>query len=246
MRRVARALPSHNRSNSDRNGSGRRASVAAHIGRRAIAPAATLSHAARCEKLLDQRASFRRHDEDFVARNGALRAKDDVVAFYRRACGAHDLAKAPPQTIAVDRVGNRLGADHVANSPGRMQSRRCDQLEKATIDPATRAEERFECAGAAKAIATAAASAQSSNRSDGQPRAALGAARREHLAPADRLHAAPKSMLSCAAKLRGLKCAFHGSSVITCSKGSAPNGVGHRSQAPYRPMAAEKPYIRAR
>src|SRR5207237_10160684 len=52
--------------------------------------------------------------------------------------------------------------------------------------------------------------AQAWNRSDAEPRAAFGAARCEHFAPADCLHAATESVLAGAAKLRGLKCAFHG------------------------------------
>ena len=121
---------------------------------------------------------------------------------------------AAAQAIAVDGARNRLAPNHVANPPGSAFGRRGDQLEEATIEPATRTKDRFECLRAAKPIPTAAAGAQASNRSDAKPRAALGPTRREHLASADRLHAASKAVLACAAKLRGLKCAFHGSGVI--------------------------------
>jgi hypothetical protein len=204
-----------------------------------------LSHVAHAEKLPDQRAAFGGSGRNFAARDGALHAKNDVVALNRGSRGPYDFAEAPAQTIAIDGAGNRLAADHVANPPGSTFGRRGDQLEEATIDPATRTKDGFECFRAAKPIQTAGAGAQASNRSDGKPRAALGPTRREHLASADRLHAASKAVLACAAKLRGLKCAFHGSGVIIRWKSSAASewpGVA----AWARRAAAEKPYIRAR
>ena len=71
-------------------------------------------------------------------------------------------AELPPpsaQPIAVDRARDRLGADHVADPPRRPLRRCCDQLKKAPIDSTARAKNRFECAGAAKAIQAAAANA---------------------------------------------------------------------------------------
>ena len=145
-------------------------------------------------------------------------------------------ADASVDIIRQERAGDVLRASF---------GRRGDQLEEATIEPATRTKDRFECLRAAKPIPTAAAGAQASNRSDAKPRSALGPTRREHLASADRLHAASKAVLAGAAKLRGLKCAFHGSGVIICWRGSAASEwPGEAAWA--REMAAEKPYIRAR
>ena len=100
-----------------------------------------------------------------------------------------------------------------------MHSRRGDQLEKAAIDSTTRAENGFESSGAAESIAAAAGRAQATNRLDGEPRAAFGAACGEDLTSADRLHAASKTVVSGAAKLGRLKCAFHGCGLISSANG---------------------------
>jgi hypothetical protein len=97
-------------------------------------------------------------------------------------------------------------------------------LEEASIDSATRAKDRLECLRAPKPVSAAVASEQASNRSDGKPRATLRAARRQHLAPADRLHAAPKTMLAGAAKLRGLECTFHGVERKSWNRRVRPDG----------------------
>src|SRR5206468_1236974 len=95
----------------------------------------------------------------FIPRHAALDANDHVVDFDGGTCATQRFAQPSTQPIAVDCTRDCLGSDHVAD-PSRRAFCGCgDQLKEAPIDSATRAKNRFECAGAAKAIEAAAAEA---------------------------------------------------------------------------------------
>src|SRR5439155_12617814 len=111
-------------------------------------------------------------------------------------------ASAPRVLRPVEGSAHRFGGPH--EKPLRMRRRREDDR--------GRCRERV----------------QAWDRSDAEPSAALGAAGGDYFAPADRLHAATKSVIPSAAKLRGLKCAFHGCKWAAFERPGRVFGLGER------------------
>ena len=132
-------------------------------------------------------------------------AKDDVETFDRRARCAHVLAQPAAQPVAVDGARHRLAPDDIADAAGILRGGRGDQLQEMRVVANAELENRFERARAAQPVSASCHRVRGWRRraSDGQARAALGAASRQNLAAADGLHPGAKSVRARAAELEG-------------------------------------------
>jgi len=159
-RHGVRSLPSHSPSNSDRSGNSHQAAAAPRIGNCAKPGAAAASRNSCGQQFFYEYRALRRSRVDFARRHRALDPDDYVVNLDGGSRSTQRFTEPPAQPIAVDGPRDCLAADHVANPSRRAQSGRGDQLKEAPIDSAARSKNRFECAGAAKAIVGAAADAR--------------------------------------------------------------------------------------
>ena len=158
-RHGARSHPSHNPSNWDRSGNSPQVAVARRTGNPAGAREREASRDFTGQQFFNQHHALRPGRQYFVPRDGALDADNHVVDFDGGACGTQRFAQSSAQPIAVDCTRDCLAADHVADPSRRALGGRSDQLKEAPIDSAARSKNLFECAGAAKTIKAAAASA---------------------------------------------------------------------------------------
>jgi hypothetical protein len=106
----------------------------------------------RCAELSQKERAFRSGRGDFVARDAAPNAKDDVECVDRRTRRPDRLAQLAPQPIAIDGAAHRLARDDEADAPRRLRGGRRDQLQELGVVPRSPAKERFERLRAAKAV----------------------------------------------------------------------------------------------
>jgi len=110
-----------------------------------IAPKESADHLARRAHRLTDR----------LARHGPAHPNDDVELLDRGPCGAHALAQAPSQSIAVHGAWHRLAADDVAHAAGILRGGGGDQLDEVRVEAGADPENGLERGGAAQPIVPA-------------------------------------------------------------------------------------------
>jgi hypothetical protein len=101
----------------------------------------------------EQSLRLAQHEIDLGPRHAALDAQDHVERLEGRPRGAQHFTQAAAQPVTIYRSRHHFATDDIADAAGRLRGGRCDQLQVTRVVPRAGAENRFERADTAQAVA---------------------------------------------------------------------------------------------